>query len=144
MHRDPACVFCKLVCADIPASVVYEDEAVIAFLDIGPLAEGHLLVVPKEHHPRLIDLPGVQFARVAECIPVLGRALVRVTNSSGLNLLCNDGEAAGQVVRHVHIHLIPRRSNDGLGYRWNAGKYAPGRDLELAKALQQAIAEKPA
>ena len=140
MQRDPNCVFCKVVSAENPASVVYESEAVIAFLDIGPLADGHLLVVPREHFTKLTDMPGVRCAQIAEAIPHLGRALLHVTAAEGFNLLCNEGAAAGQAVGHVHFHLIPRRSNDGLGYRWNAGKYAPGRDAELAIAFQKALA----
>ncbi|MEK7711019.1 MAG: HIT family protein [Planctomycetota bacterium] len=141
MRRDPNCIFCKILSAEIPASVVYENQAVIAFMDNGPLADGHLLVVPKDHFARLTNLPGVKFAQVAEAIPYLGRALLRVTGAEGFNLLCNEGQAAGQAVGHVHFHLIPRRSGDGLGYRWNAGKYPPGRDAELAAAYQKALAE---
>jgi len=141
MLRDPDCVFCKIVSAEIPATVVYESHAIIAFLDVGPLADGHLLVIPKEHFAGLTDLPGVKCAQVAEAIPYLGRALLRVTGAQGFNLLCNQGQAAGQVVEHVHFHLIPRCSADGLGYRWNVGKYAPGRDAELAAAYQKALAE---
>lgn len=141
MRRDPNCLFCKIVSAEISASVVYENEAITSFLDIGPLAYGHLLVIPKDHFARLTDLPGVKFAQVTEAIPYLGRALLRVTGAEGFNLLCNEGQAAGQAVGHVHFHLIPRRSGDGLGYRWNAGKYPPGRDAELAAAYQKALAE---
>ena len=140
MQRDSNCMFCKVVSAEIPASVVYESETVIAFLDIGPLADGHLLVVPREHFSKLTDMPGVRCAQIAETIPQLGRALLQVTAAEGFNLLCNEGSVAGQTVEHVHFHLIPRRGGDGLGYRWNPGKYGPGRDVELAIAFQKTIA----
>ncbi len=140
VQRDPNCVFCRLVSAEIPAAVVFESETVIAFLDIGPLADGHLLVVPREHFAKLSDMPGVRCAQIAETIPRMGRALLQVTAAEGFNLLCNEGSAAGQVVDHVHFHLIPRKKGDGLGYRWNAGKYAPGRDSELAISFQEALA----
>lgn len=138
--RDPDCVFCKIVSAQIPAYVVHEDQSTIAFLDIGPLAEGHLLVVPRMHVSRLSDLPAQAAADLGSKIPLLSRALMKVTSKDAFNLLCNEGEAAGQVVKHVHVHLIPRRSGDQLGYRWNAGSYSGNRAAELAARFQDAIA----
>jgi len=140
MARDPNCVFCKVVGAEIPAAVVYEDPTVLAFLDIGPLSEGHLLVIPREHYHHLVDVPAQCCAEVATVLPRLGRALLGVTGAQGFNVLVNNGAAAGQIVPHVHWHLIPRMQGDGLGYRWNPGKYAEGRANQLAKALQAALA----
>ncbi len=139
MIRDSNCVFCKIVAADIPASVVYEDDAVLSFLDVGPLAEGHLLVVPREHYARLTEVPPDLCARIASVLPMLGRACQQVTRTEGFNLLLNQGLVAGQAVEHVHFHIIPRKSGDQLGYRWNAGKYPAGRDAELASAYQDAL-----
>lgn len=140
MARDPQCIFCRIVSAEIPAAVVYEDDAVLAFLDIGPLADGHLLVIPREHAALLTDLSGDSAGRLGSVLPRLGRALQRVTGAGGFNVLFNNGAVAGQVVRHAHAHLIPRRESDGLGFRWNAGQYPPGRAEELAAALQVALA----
>jgi len=140
MPRDPQCIFCKIVAAEIPASVVYEDQSILAFLDVGPLAEGHLLVVPRGHYSSFRDLPSQLAGELAAQLPRLTRTLLEVTAASGLNVLCNDGAVAGQVVQHVHVHLIPRRENDGLGYRWNARKYEPGRAEQLAASLQDALA----
>jgi len=140
MQRDPECIFCKIVSAQVPAFVVHEDQTTIAFLDVGPLAEGHLLVVPREHHARLSDLPAQLAADLGSKLPKLGRALMKVTSASALNVLCNEGAEAGQVVKHVHFHMIPRRDADQLGYRWNAGVYPAGRAADLAAAFQQAIA----
>lgn len=137
--RDPDCIFCRIVSAQIPAHVVHEDQSTIAFLDIGPLAEGHLLVVPRMHVSRLSDLPAEVAADLGSKLPLLGRALMKVTGNSAFNVLCNEGEAAGQVVKHVHVHLIPRRSGDQLGYRWNAGSYSGGRAADLAARFQQTI-----
>jgi histidine triad (HIT) family protein len=139
MVRDPQCVFCKIVAHEIPAAIVYQDENVVGFLDIGPLAEGHLLVIPKAHFARLHETPAEDCARVATVIPLLGRTLLSVCGAAGFNLLCNDGQVAGQVVTHVHFHLIPRRQGDSLGYRWNAGTYAEGRLNELAAAFRRAL-----
>lgn len=140
MSRDPDCVFCKIVGGEIPAAVVYEDEAIFSFLDVGPLAEGHLLVIPRDHCSRLVDVPADTCAWLASKLPTLGRALLEVTGAEGFNLLCNQGSAAGQVVPHVHFHLIPRKAGDGLGYRWNAGQYSEGKAEGIAGAYKAALA----
>lgn len=139
MQRDPECIFCKIVAADVPAHVVYEDQATIAFLDVGPLAEGHLLLVPREHYRKLSEVPAQLAADLGSQVPLLGRALMKVTSVSAYNVLCNEGNDAGQAVSHVHFHLIPRRAADQLGYRWNVGAYPAGRAADLAAAYQRAI-----
>jgi histidine triad (HIT) family protein len=139
VSRDPSCIFCKIVAVQVPAAVVYEDEDVLAFLDVGPLAEGHLLVIPRDHHDRLTDLTPEKCSKLAAVLPTLGRALLAVSGAPGFNVLVNQGSVAGQVVPLVHFHLIPRNAGDQLGYRWNAGKYAPGRAVELAAAIQAAL-----
>ena len=140
MQRDPECIFCKVVAAQIPAFVVHEDQNTIAFLDVGPLAEGHLLVVPREHYARLSDMPAQLAADLGSKLPLLSRTLMKVTSAAAFNVLCNEGTDAGQVVKHVHLHIIPRRGADQPGYRWNAGSYAGGRAADLAAAYQKAIA----
>lgn len=140
MARDSDCVFCKIVAGEIPAAVVYEDELLFSFLDVGPLAEGHLLVIPRDHCSKLVDVPADKCARLASKLPMLGRALLEVTGAEGFNLLCNQGSVAGQVVQHVHFHLIPRRAGDALGYRWNAGSYPEGAAEKTAEAYKAAIA----
>lgn len=139
MARDPSCIFCKIIAAEIPASVVFEDDAVLAFLDVSPLAEGHTLIIPREHYREMTDMPPAAAGRLLSVVPRLGWAIVQVTAASGFNVLVNNGSAAGQVVPHVHVHVVPRVSGDGLGYRWNAGKYSDGRAGELAQALQAAL-----
>lgn len=139
MTREPDCIFCKIVAVEIPAAVIYENESLVAFLDISPLAEGHILVIPREHYARVADLPASVCTQIAIALPKLGRALLEVTKAEGFNILANNGEVAGQVVPHVHFHLIPRKANDGLGYRWNAGSYAAGRAEEIAAAYQAAL-----
>lgn len=134
MNHDSACVFCKIASGSIPSWVVWKTDAAMAFLDVGPLAEGHLLIIPREHYGELADLPAELGAEIGSVVPRLGRALVTVTGADGFNLLCNSGEVAGQVVPHVHFHLIPRRGGDDLGYRWRAGEYPKGRAEELAAA----------
>ena len=98
MSREPDCIFCKIVAVEIPASVVFENESVLAFVDIGPLAEGHLLVIPREHYARLSDLPPDECGQLGAVLPMLGRALLEVTGVESFNLLLNEGRAAGQLV----------------------------------------------
>lgn len=137
---DPSCVFCKIVAGQIPCLRVLEDGEVLAFLDIGPLAEGHLLVIPKEHYVRLDQMPLESLLAIGRQLPRLAQVVMRATGCQAYNLLQNNGGEAGQVVGHVHFHIIPRKSGDGLGYRWNAGKYAPGRAEEVQKLMLDAMA----
>lgn len=139
MPQQADCVFCKIVAGQIPSAKVFEDDACIAFLDIGPLADAHLLIVPKEHYERITDMPALEFAAVTLRIPQLARAVMEVSGAEGLNVLQNNGQVSGQAVPHVHIHIIPRRQGDGLGYRWNAGKYPEGKLQQLQRALAEAL-----
>ncbi len=143
MHRDPDCVFCKIVAGDIPCHIVFQSREMLAFLDIGPLADGHVLLVPEEHYETIIDLSAEMAAELAKTMRWLGKALLTVTGATGFNVLQNNGAVAGQVVNHVHFHLIPRFEGDGLGYRWNAGSYEPGRAETLASAYQEALRRDP-
>ncbi len=142
MSRDADCVFCKIVAGEIPSTAVYQDDAIYSFLDIGPLAEGHLLVIPRDHYVNLMDMPPELCGRLASMIPTLGKAVLKVTSASGFNLLCNQGSVAGQVVPHVHFHFIPRNEGDGLGYRWNAGTYPNGKLDQLIEAYRAALASR--
>ncbi len=139
MTYDSHCVFCKIVAAQLPASVVFENQTSLAFLDVGPLADGHLLLIPRDHCVALVDMPIEESSRLLALIPTLGRALLEVTGAEGFNVLINNGSVAGQVVPHVHIHIIPRQSGDKLGYRWHVGSYEKDRPGELALAYQQAL-----
>ena len=109
------CIFCRIVDGDIPARVVRETEQTVAFLDANPLAAGHTLVVPKDHYPRVGDMPrevaDAVFGEAYELVPRVERAV----DADAVTVGVNDGEAAGQEVPHVHVHLIPRFSGDGGG-----------------------------
>lgn len=111
---DPDCIFCKIVAGDIPCAKVYESETVLAFLDIAPVNAGHALVLPKAHHATLMDVPGELGADLTKALSAVGKAVMEATGADGLNLMQNNYEAAGQLVHHVHFHLIPRHSDDGL------------------------------
>ncbi len=141
MLRDPDCIFCRIVAVELPSVVVYQGDLLIAFLDINPLADGHLLVVPRDHYATLSDVPADVCASICALLPMLGRTLLSVTGAAGFNVLQNNGAVAGQAVNHVHFHLIPRSDGDELGYRWNPSTYPDGRTDELAAAYQQALSK---
>jgi len=139
MKSDPNCIFCKIAAGSIPALKILEDDRVIAFLDIGPLADGHLLVIPKEHYVQLDQMPPGLVADLCGHLPKLSAAVVKAVSADGYNILQNNGDCAGQEVQHVHFHIIPRVPGDGLGYRWLAGKYAEGRDKQIHQQILAAL-----
>ena len=140
MKQDESCIFCKIVSGAVPASRVLQDDASLAFLDIGPLARGHLLLVPKEHYLTLDQMPSSLAAAVLKNLPSLVRAVQAVTGCQGVNVLQNNGRAAHQLVGHVHFHIIPRNPGDEFHFNWPAGAYSPGDVDRLAQALREKLA----
>ena len=116
------CVFCKMVAGQIPVAKIYEDGVVLAFLDISPISDGHTLVIPKEHFARLHNCPPELLGQVSSRLGKIAKAVTNAVDSDGYNLLCNNGTAAGQLVEHLHFHIIPRNSGDGLFDRWPSYK----------------------
>ena len=133
------CVFCKIVAGAIPSSKVFEDERCLAFLDIGPLAPGHVLVFPKTHADRLWEVAPETASAIGAQLPRLARAVMEATGAAGCNILQNNGEVSGQVVEHVHFHIIPRRAADGLPYSWPAGSYGEGEMASMQRKIQDAL-----
>ncbi|QQR89254.1 MAG: HIT family protein [Myxococcales bacterium] len=114
-------VFGKIIRGELPCHKVYEDEHVLAFLDVSPVSYGHTLVIPKEEVASLGALSDAAGAAIGRVLPRLCRALERVTGISNYNVLQNNGSLAHQAVMHVHFHLIPKPSDEkGLGIRWPA------------------------
>ncbi|ODR79484.1 HIT family hydrolase [Haladaptatus sp. W1] len=107
------CIFCQIVAGDIPSKTVYEDESVLAFLDVNPLAPGHTLVISKDHHETLDDLPDDAAADLFSVLHDLTPAVETAVDADASNVAFNNGEAAGQEVPHVHGHIIPRFDGDG-------------------------------
>ncbi len=139
MARDADCIFCRIAAGSIPAHRIWESPAAVAFLDVNPLAEGHVLLIPRDHFRDLRDLPVDTAKEVLSAAPALCDAVMRATGATGVNFLQNTGASSGQAVFHVHFHFIPRSEGDGLGYRWNAGQYPAGRADEIREALVQAL-----
>jgi histidine triad (HIT) family protein len=137
--RDSACVFCKILDGQIPATKVFQDDACMAFLDIGPVADGHLLLVSADHVESIDALSPQQAAAMLRNLPALVRAVRAATGCQGVNVLQNNGRIAGQLVPHVHFHIIPRTPGDAFHYAWPTGKYPPGRADQLAQAIAEAL-----
>jgi histidine triad (HIT) family protein len=121
---DPACVFCKIVRGEIPSARVLETDHAVAFLDINPVIQGHVLLVPKAHHATLAELPDDLAAETGRLVPRLARAIRQATGADGLNLIVNNGRAAGQTVDHGHWHLIPRYIDDPVEWPWPHDDYS--------------------
>ena len=133
-------IFSKILRGEIPCSKVYEDERVLAFLDIGPLSQGHTLVIPKEAKPTLDQLSDESAAAIGRVLPRLCRAIMRATGASAYNVLQNNGAVAHQLVMHVHFHIIPKPSPDaGLGVGWPAGSLDQTEGAALAKKIVAAL-----
>jgi len=131
------CIFCRMVDGEIPVVKVYEDEAVLAFLDIGPVSDGHTLLIPKEHFAKLEDCPAELIGKVASQLGKISVAVVKAMGADGYNVLCNNGRAAGQLVEHLHFHIIPRKTGDGVFDRWPSFKYPQGKIEKLAEQIRR-------
>ncbi|KSW12051.1 diadenosine tetraphosphate hydrolase [Pyrodictium occultum] len=107
------CVFCKIIRGELPSAKVYEDENVVAFLDIYPINPGHTLVVPKRHVERLEQLSDEEAAALIRVVKKLAPRIVEAVGAQGYNVVANNGRAAGQVIFHVHFHIVPRFEGDG-------------------------------
>jgi len=114
MRTDKDCIFCKICAGEIPCTKVYEDDGILAFMDISPLNRGHLLVIPKEHFENIGEIDSKLYGRMAAKICDLAKAAKAALNPDGMNVMQLNGKAGNQVVPHVHMHLVPRWTGDGL------------------------------
>ena len=128
------CIFCKIVAKEIPATVVYEDDDVMVFMDIGPIIKGHVLVISKKHYDPVTETPDDTVAKLHIIAKRVAQAQMNGLAADGVNIIQNNGKVAGQEVEHIHVHVIPRFSNDGHHWNWNAKKYE---DLDEMKQLAE-------
>jgi histidine triad (HIT) family protein len=130
-------VFAKILRGEIPCHRVYEDAAVLAFLDVNPLSRGHTLVIPKEPAETLDQLSDDAAAALGRALPRIARAVLAVTGARAFNVLQNNGADAHQAVFHVHFHIIPKLDDgSGLGIDWKSAKLAGGAELAAAIAAK--------
>ncbi len=136
--NDTNCLFCKIIAGEIPAEKVYEDEKTFAFLDIKPVNPGHTLVIPKDHHVNMLETPEETLCAMTATVKKVAMAIQAALNPDGINLGVNNGAAAGQVIFHAHMHVMPRRSDDGYGL-WHGKPYTEGQANEIATKIKNAL-----
>ena len=133
---DANCIFCRIAKGEIPCSKVYEDDNVLAFLDLAPVHHGHILVIPKSHHKDMLEVPSELGSAVFAALQKVAAAVMKATGAQGFNVMQNNGLAAGQTVFHIHWHIIPRFEDDGLNM-WEQGSYS---DMEAMQAMAAKVA----
>ena len=130
------CIFCKIAAGEIPSSTVYEDEFFRVILDIAPAAKGHVIILPKQHMTNLFDL-SKEIASRALCLAShIANGMKKALCCDGVNLLQNNGAAAGQTVFHLHLHLIPRYENDHMNIPWKTLSYTHGEADRIAERIK--------
>lgn len=128
-----SCIFCRIVKGELPSTRVFENDDVLAFLDINPVSSGHTLLIPKAHYETLLDLPAGLSAKMLPALAQVGKAVMTAVNADGFNCLQNNFAASGQIVFHSHWHIIPRFEGDGLTH-WP-------HDLNTDASALRAVAE---
>jgi len=132
------CIFCKIVAGEIPAVKVLDEEQALAFMDINPASRGHLLVIPKRHAENIFEIPEGDLAAVMKAVRRCARAAKEALKADGVTVLQFNGKASGQVVPHLHVHIMPRWANDGLSV--SSWEMKPG-NMEEIKDIAQRIKE---
>ena len=123
-------IFEKIITHEIPATVIYEDNDTLAFMDIGPIIKGHALVIPKSCYSSVTEIPDHVLAKLMSICKRIAAAQISGLDASGVNIIQNNGSAAGQVVPHIHFHVIPRFDGDGHHWNWAVKKYDSSAEVE--------------
>lgn len=134
------CIFCRIVKGELPSTKVYEDAEILAFMDIGPIIKGHTLVIPKAHVESFTQAPIGVLSRVMGVAQMVAQAQKKGLQADGANVFVADGTAAGQVVPHLHVHVVPRFKRDGHNWNWAAKKYENMDEMrKLSETIQSAF-----
>jgi histidine triad (HIT) family protein len=133
------CIFCKIIRGDIPATKIYEDADVAAILDIQPANPGHCLILPKRHYSGLAETPDSELCAIFSAAKKAGQAAMRATGADAYNVIINNGQVAGQVIFHTHIHVIPRFPDDGHRH-WQKKDVPEEKMMEVAAKMRQLLA----
>lgn len=138
---DKDCLFCKFASHELDTAIVYETKKIIAFIDINPAGKlvGHTLVMPKKHYPTIEEIDDKTLCELILAIKKLTTAIREVSEGDGINIVQNNGKAAGQAINHAHFHIIPRKHQDGIYFDEKRRKLIPMEQLEAAKAIKEAL-----
>lgn len=138
MNND--CIFCKIVAGEMPCHKVFEDDDILAFMDIGPVSKGHTLVIPKQHCNPLMDTPQEILQKVIVAVQKIATAMVKSLDTAGINITQANGAAAGQAVPHLHFHVIPRFQECKAASAWTPGEYSTVDEMnEFAEKIRACI-----
>lgn len=124
------CVFCKIVAGELPCTKIYEDDDILAFMDIGPVVKGHALVIPKDHFDPITNTPPEMLEKIIKVVQQVAEAQYDGLGADGVNVSQANGEVAGQIVPHIHFHVIPRFTDDAHSWNWKAGKYESQEEIQ--------------
>ena len=140
MTAEANCIFCKIIRGEIPSYKIYEDDATLAFLDIRPVNAGHTIVIPKKHSKNIFEVAPADWAAVMETTRVLANAIEKGVGADGINIAMNNREHAGQVVNHMHVHIIPRFKGDGFKL-WSQRDYRKGEAESTQKGILSSLGQ---
>ncbi len=129
------CVFCRIIAGEIPSATVFEDEDFKAIMDIAPAAKGHIIILSKKHYANLYELEDSVASKALIVARRIAQAMKEELKCDGINILQNNGEAAGQTVFHFHIHVMPRYNDDHVIVPWTNQKYEDGEAAAIAAAI---------
>ena len=132
------CIFCAIVNGAIPSSKVFESDTIYAFLDLNPVHKGHTLIIPKKHFRDVTELDTALGSDIFDAMQRVAKAVMEATGARGFNVLQNNGRIAGQMVDHLHWHIIPRFADDGLNL-WPQGKYDSMNEMNATAAKIAAL-----
>ncbi|MCI5952018.1 MAG: HIT family protein [Anaerostipes sp.] len=133
------CIFCKIANGEIPSATIFEDRDFRVMLDIGPATRGHVLILTKEHYDNIYEIDAETAGKLFSLASVIARAMKKVLNCDGMNILQNNGTVAGQTVFHFHLHLIPRYEGDQVQVTWPQGSITEEEKEELVKSMKKEI-----
>lgn len=138
-YLDKECLFCKFAKKEIPCKIIYENRKVMAFLDINPAGKlsGHTLIIPKKHYEQLEEIEDDYLEEIIKTAKRLSKAIKKASGAEGLNLIQNNGKAAGQAIMHAHFHLIPRKHADGIRINDNRRNLKPLELTQIAKTIKE-------
>ena len=133
------CIFCKIIKGEIPCTKVYEDDKILAFLDINPVNPGHTLIIPKKHSETILDTDEEMLKSIMAVTKKLSSVIIKAVKADGFEVCINNKKAAGQIVPHLHMHIMPRFNNDGLKFDWGSKKYSNKEMTNIAEKIKRLL-----